>query len=126
MKSLIIAVLIAVTIIFVGIYSTEKLNDISDYLLDVCDEVSSAIEKDDFKKAGELAQEMEKCVDDNYNMFAASIDHNEIDKIEMNIKQMQTYIEQQQKADALAFGNVLQGLFEHLPKDYKLKLENIL
>lgn len=126
MKSLIVAISIAVTIIFVGIYSTEKLNDISVYLTDVCEEASSFVEKGDYKRAGELAKEMEKCVEDNYNMLAASIDHNEVDKIEMNIKQMKTYIEERQKADALAFGNVLLGLFEHLPKDYKLKIENIL
>ena len=126
MKSLIVAVLIAVTIIFVGIYSTEKLNDMSLYLRDVCEEVGSAIEEDDFQRAGELTDAMEKFVEDNYNMFAASIDHNAVDEIELNIKQMQTYIEQHQKADALAFGNVLLGLFEHLPEDYKVKIENIL
>ncbi len=126
MKSLIIAILIATVIIFGGIYATDKLGDISSYLLDLCEQTSDAVKNDDFQVAGELIGEMEGCVEENYIMFATSIDHNEIDKIEMNIKQMQVYIEQEQKADALAYGNVLIGLFEHLPKDYRLKLENIL
>ena len=107
-------------------YATNKLNDVSDYLIDVCEDTRNKIEEDDFEGAKELADKMKKCLEDNYNMFATSIDHNEVDKIEMNINQMQVYIEKKQKADALAFANVLVGLFEHLPKDYKLKLENIL
>lgn len=126
MKSLIIAILIAATIIFGGIYATNKLSDVSVYLIDICEKTSELIENEDFEKAEELAEEMKKSIEENYNMFAISIDHNEVDKIEMNIDQMQIYIKEQQKADALAFGNVLLGLFEHLPKDYKLKLENIL
>lgn len=126
MKSLIIAIIIATLIIFGGVYATEKLSDVSEYLIDLCEQTTKKIEEDDFEMAKSLADEMKKCVDDNYNMFATSIDHNEIDKIEMNINQMQVYIDKHQKADALAFANVLTGLFEHLPKDYKLKIENIL
>lgn len=126
MKSLIIAILIAALIIFGGIYSTQKLSDLSETLMDLCEEAGEAINNDDFKTAGELMEEIEKKVEDNYNIFAVSIDHNEIDEIEMNIYGMQVYIHENHKADALAYGNVLLGLFEHLPKDYKLKIENIL
>ena len=126
MKSLIVAVLIATAIIFGGIYSTKKLSDLSETLITMCEEAGEAIENDDFKSAGKMLEEIEKSVEDNYNVFAVSIDHNEIDEIEMNIYQMQVYIDKNQKADALAFGNVLLGLFEHLPKDYRLKIENIL
>lgn len=126
MKSLIIAVLIAIAIIFGGIYSTRKLTDLSQTLITMCEEAGEAIYNDDFKTAGYVLEEIEKRIEDNYNIFAVSIDHNEIDEIEKNIYQMQVYIDQNQKADALAFGNVLLGLFEHLPKDYRLKIENVL
>ncbi len=126
MKSLIIAISIAAAIIFGGIYSTKKLSDLSETLITMCEEAGEAINNDDFQTAGKMLEEIEKRVEDNYNIFAVSIDHNEIDEIEMNIYQMQVYIAQNQKADALAFGNVLLGLFEHLPKDYQLKIENVL
>lgn len=126
MKSLIIAILIAVIIIFGGIYATNKLSDVSDNLIEICEQASELIQNEEFETAGELLEKMKESVDENYIMFAVSIDHNEIDKIEMNLDQMQIYIKEHQKADALAFGNVLLGLFEHLPKDYKLKLENVL
>ncbi len=126
MKSLLIAVSIAVVIIFSGIYSTKKLEDMSIYLMDMCNRINEEIEAENFKKAEEYVNEIEAFVEENYTMFASTIDHNEVDKIDMNIDQMKVYIKENQKADALAFGNVLIGLFEHLPKDHKLKIENIL
>ena len=126
MKSLIIAVIIASIIVFGGVYATNKLSDVSENLIDMCEEMNESIEENDFKKADKLIEKISKYVDENYVMFATSIDHNEIDKIEMNVNQMKSYIKEKQKADALSFGNVLLGLFEHLPKDYKLKLENII
>ena len=126
MKSLIIAISIAVLIVLGGIYSTQKLTDLSETLIAMCEEAGEAIENNDFEKAGKLVEEIEKKVEDSYNMFATSMDHSEIDEIEMNIYQMQVYIDENQKADALSYGNVLLGLFEHLPKDYRLKLENVL
>ena len=126
MKSLIIAVIIACIIVFGGVYATNKLSDVSENLIDMCEEMNESIEENDFKKADKLIEKISKYVDENYVMFATSIDHNEIDKIEMNVNQMKSYIKEKQKADALSFGNVLLGLFEHLPKDYKLKLENII
>lgn len=126
MKNLIIAIFIAVLIIFGGTYSTEKLIDLSETLINLCEKAGEAINNDDFETAEYLVEEMEKRVEDNYNVFAVSIDHNEIDEIEKNIYQMQVYVHENQKADALAYGNVLIGLFEHLPKDYKLKIENVL
>ena len=124
MKSLIIAIIIASIIVFGGVYATNRLSDVSEKLIDMCEEMNESIEENDFKKADKLIEKISKYVDENYVMFATSIDHNEIDKIEMNVNQMKSYIKEKQKADALSFGNVLLGLFEHLPKDYKLKLEN--
>ena len=81
MKSLITAIILAAVIIFGGVYATNKLNDVSDYLIDICENTRNEIEDDDFEEAKELADKMKKCLEDNYNMFATSIDHNEVDKI---------------------------------------------
>lgn len=126
MKSLLVAVLIAIVIIFSGIYSTKKLEDMSLCLIEICNQANDEIKAENFKKAEEYVKIMELCVEENYTMFASTIDHNEVDKIDMNIDQMRIYIEERQKADALAYGNVLIGLIEHLPKDHKLRIENIL
>lgn len=125
MKSLIIAVTIAVLIIFGGIYATEKIEDVSNDLIKITEDANKAVQKDDYKKAGALGDELKSIVEKNYNVFASCVDHSELEKIDMNLDQMQVYIEERQKADSLAYINVLLGLFEHLPKDYKLKLENV-
>ncbi len=126
MKSMLVAVFIAVIIVFSGIYSTEKLEDMSVYLIDKCNQANEEIKAENFEEAEKYVDEIESFVEENYTMFASTIDHNEVDKIDMNIDQMKTYIKEEQKADALSYGTVLLGLFEHLPKDHKLKLENIL
>ena len=126
MKSVIVAIFIAGVIVFSGIYSTKKLEDVSVYLIDICEKTNEIIEKGNFSEAEKYIDDIEKCIEENYIMFASSIDHNEIDKIDVNIDQMKIYIKEEQKADALSYGSVLIGLFEHLPKDHRLKLENIL
>ena len=126
MKSLIVAVIIASAIIFTGIYSTKKLEDMSSYLIEMCEKTNKEIENDNFEKAEEYIDKIDRFVEENYTMFASTIDHNEIDKIDMNIDQMKAYITHRQKADSLSFGNALLGLIKHLPKDHRLKIENIL
>ena len=126
MKSLIVALIIAFSIIFTGIYSTRKLENMSSYLIEMCDKTNKEIENDNFEKAEEYIAQIENFVEENYTMFASTIDHNEIDKIDMNIDQMKTYVSYGQKADSLSYGNALLGLIKHLPKDHRLKIENIL
>ena len=48
------------------------------------------------------------------------------DKIEMNISEVEGYINGEEQTDAVSHCRVLGFLFEHLPKNYKFKLENIL
>ena len=48
------------------------------------------------------------------------------DKIEMNISEVEGYINGGEQTDAVSHCRVLGFLFEHLPKNYKFKLENIL
>ena len=59
-------------------------------------------------------------------MLAATGNHEEIDKIEITIAELKEYILQHSKADALAHTEALNVLFRHLPKNYKLRTENIL
>lgn len=126
MKSLIVAVVISFSIIFTGIYQADKLEDMSSYLIEMCNKTNKEIENENFELAGEYVAKIESFVEENYTMLASTIDHNEVDKIDMNIDQMKAYIVQKQKADSLSYGNALLGLIEHLPKDHKLKIENIL
>ena len=44
----------------------------------------------------------------------------------MNISEVEGYINGGEQTDAISHCRVLGFLFEHLPKNYKFKLENIL
>lgn len=71
---------------------------------------------------GQLIEYMER----NRVMLAATGDHADFDSIEMNISEMAGYINGGQSTDAVSRCKVLAFMFEHLPKNYELKLENIL
>ena len=52
--------------------------------------------------------------------------HAELDNIEMNLAELKRYTEGEAHTDAISKSSVLDFLFAHLPKNYKLRLENIL
>ena len=60
------------------------------------------------------------------DVLAATGNHEDFDKIEMNISEVEGYINGGEQTDAVSHCRVLGFLFEHLPKNYKFKLENIL
>lgn len=126
MKSLAAAVIIAAIMIGGGIYATNRLIDVSEYLLEIAEQTQKEIEAGNFDAAAELCKKSEKCVEESYDMFAVSVDHNEIDKIELNQGSLRAYVGQHRTADALAYNNILKELYEHIPKDYELKLGNVM
>ncbi len=126
MKSLFAAVVIAAIMICGGIYATNRLGDVSEYLIEIAEQTETEIKVGNFKSAEELCKKSRECVEKNYDMFAVSVDHDEIDKIEQNQSSLTAYIEQQQTADSLAYNSVLKELYEHIPKDYRLNLGNVL
>ncbi len=65
-------------------------------------------------------------LDENSTVLAATGNHEDFDKIEMNISEVEGYINGGEQTDAVSHCRVLGFLFEHLPKNYKFKLENIL
>ena len=80
-----------------------------------------------YESAGD---EIEKLVTEfltkNRTVLAATGNHEDFDKIEMNISEVEGYINGGEQTDAVSHCRVLGFLFEHLPKNYKFKLENIL
>ena len=65
-------------------------------------------------------------VDEKKLSLAIIMDHTDLDKIEMGIAELKGYIEGEIKTDALAKCNSLDVMIRHMPKNYKLKIENVL
>ena len=80
----------------------------------------------DYESAGDEIENLVQYLDENRTVLAATGNHEDFDKIEMNISEVEGYINGEEQTDAVSHCRVLGFLFEHLPKNYKFKLENIL
>lgn len=90
------------------------------------EKIRSYIEVEDYPNAAHFADALETYVEQHKSALAASIDHANLDKIDIYMSQTKKYVQTGQKADALANCEVLGMLLERLPRDYELKWENIL
>lgn len=126
MKSFIGAVVLAIAIFISSMAYSKHLDTVSEHMVMENQKISQYLIDENYAEAAEAAKSLEEYIDDKKFTLAATIDHNNLDKIEMNMSQMKKYVECEQKADSLAYCEVLDMLFGHLPKNYKLKLENIL
>ena len=126
MKSFIVAVFIGVFMIVGCILYMKEVEDVSDKLKNLNEEVIVFLENDDFEGAKQAHGRVESFLEEKLIMLAATGNHEELDQMQIYLSQVCEYIEERQKGDALAFCESLDIMFKHLPKDYRLKAENIL
>lgn len=126
MKSVIVALLILAVIIGGSIIFTNELDDVSQNLATKNDKLYDLICKEDFEQASDLLSELDDDISKKKLLLASVIDHTEIDKMVLNIAQAKAYVGERKKEDSLSFVNALSSMFSHIPKNYHVKIENIL
>ncbi|MGN0148687.1 MAG: DUF4363 family protein [Clostridia bacterium] len=126
MRSVVISAVLAVVIIAGSLMYTNNLEKVSRELSYINEQVAECLERDDYTGAEAGVERLSAYLDRKRAMLDAIGNHEEMDKIEMNISELAEYTRGKQKADALSRNHVLDFLFEHLPLNYKLKFENIL
>ena len=126
MRSFIISLVIAVLIVGGTVFSTYRIEVVSRKILDDNKKVVDAVNAEDYKKAKDLAQHMAEYVDDKKMSLSLIMDHGDLDKIEQGVAELQGYIEGEAKFDSIAKCKFLDVLIRHLPRNYKLKIENVL
>lgn len=126
MKSFIISLCLAAALIGASCFYSIRLESISDELKSVSSSIADKINTDDFAAARSSADELSGMLDGYGTFLAALGNHEEVDKIESALAELKSYCEGKNKYDAAAKNNVLTFLFEHLPRNSRLKIENIL
>ena len=125
MKSFIIALFLGAFLLVSSKIYIAKLESASQKLLDINASISQSIENEDFSAAADSTKKLSDELSDFETFLAALGNHQEIDNIETSLAELESFIDGKQKYDALSKTNVLTFLFEHLPKNSKLKIENI-
>ena len=126
MKSFIISLAIAALLLCGSLFYMSRLERISDELHEINAEITEALRNEEYELAKIKIPELERAISD-YEIFCAALEnHEHLDTMESTIAELKIYTESQHQSDALAKSNVLAFLFEHLPKNSRLRLENIL
>ncbi len=126
MKSFFTAITIGVLMVLGCVYYMVRVEDISANLIEQNKEIIEMLEKEDFGGAEKKLKKVSDYLEDKLIMLAATGNHSELDQMQIYISQASEYIDAKHKGDALAQCKALMIMFKHLPKNYRLKAENIL
>lgn len=125
MKSFITALVLAAVLAAASVFHIMHLERISSELLRLNSEITAALEAEDYDRARRAIDTMSERLERSEPFFAVMGNHEEIDNIEMTLSELRSYAEGGHKYDAVAKTYTLEFLFEHLPKNSRLRLENI-
>lgn len=126
MRSLIIALIIAALLVLSSEIYMVRLENTSKELSEINVKVFDALNDEDYETALGYIDELSEKMDSTEMFFGAMGNHEETDKINMNIAELRGYAEEERGVDAAAKCRVLRFLFGHLPENSRLKIENIL
>lgn len=126
MKSVIISAILAAVMVTGALVYTNRLNYVSQSLLEMNENTAQYLEREDYDLALAEINKIKEYLKKKHSLLEAMGNHAELDEIEMNVSQMQRYTEGEQGTDALSHCQVLSFLFEHMPENEYVRLENIL
>ena len=126
MKSFIAAMLMGICLVFGCTIYMNEVEEVSDRLNMLNKEMIDFVKREDYENAKKTHKRVDKYLKDKTLMLAATGNHTELDQMQIYLSQVIEYIEAEQRGDALAFCKSLEIMFEHLPKNYRLRAENIL
>lgn len=125
MKSFILTVLMSVILLAGGILHTNKMKNSAEELIGYNEILTNQLQNDDFDAALSSIAELQNKLEGLESFFSTLGNHDDLDIIEQNLAELQSLTEGKQKYDALAKAYVISHLCEHLPKNLRLKTENI-
>lgn len=125
MRSFITALVLGAVLVAAGFAHSIKLEKTADELKEINGRISSQIESENYNDASKTLSELMDRVNEFEPFFATFGDHDEMDSIEINMSELSGFLEGEQKYDALSRSYALSFLFDHLPKNIRIKIENI-
>lgn len=125
MKSFILTIFLGILLVAGSTLHMYNLKSSASELIEHNEMLTEKLHNNDFKGALASIDELHEKVCDIEPFFAALGNHDEMNIIEQNLAELKSFTEGGQKYDAISKAYVLSFLFEHLPKNLQLRLENI-
>ena len=126
-KETVICVVLVVAIFFGNAitqnYSKKSVDELSQNLLSLRDEITKA--EIDNEKAKKETEKIEKEWKEKYDKLAYYIEHNELEKIEIELTAIKSHIETQEYQDSTSEIDKSVFLLKHIEDKYAFNLQNI-
>lgn len=126
MRSFVISMIILAMIVAGSVFSIKYIEKITDNMVAKNERITEALKNRDFHSASEFAQELDEYIKEKRVILSMVMDHNSLTTIEVYVGELEQYVKDEVRHDALAKSAVLDRLFKELPQNYKLEAENIL
>lgn len=125
-KEIFISILVIIIVIIMNIvsqnYTDTKMEEIVNYLTEIRNDLlvqkSSEEVKNNYDK-------MYKDWKENFNVFAYYIEHDELEKVELELVTLKAYIDTNYKEDAVSNAERAQYIIDHIKEKYRFNLKNI-
>jgi hypothetical protein len=125
MKNVVISLLIFIIMVISIAFSLNYLNKVSDDLGRLNDEIEQYITDNDWDKAYKSSIEYTEKWKDYSEKLKLFVDHQEMDKIEIELWRMPQYIKERNKEESLATVHVLKFLVNHISDLERVNIQNI-
>lgn len=125
MKNVVISLIISIIMIIGIAFSLNYLNSVSQDLGELNDEIEQNIADNNWDKAYKLSIEYTEKWKNHSKIIKLFLDHQEMDKIEIELWKLPQYIKEMTKDESLASIHVLKFLVEHISELEKVKIQNI-
>lgn len=125
-KEIIISVLIIIVVIIMNIitqnYTDKKMEETFNSLEEIIGELNS---QENIDIVENKYDSMYKEWRNNFKIFAYYIEHDELEKVELELVTVKAYIDTDYREDAISNAERAKFIIEHIEEKYKFTLKNI-
>ena len=126
MKSVIVSLILAAAVVTGSLAYTHKMDGVTAEMSDINSQIIQSLENEDFIQAKENINDLKGCIEKNSIIMETMGNHEEVDKIKMNLSELERFTDGEKRTDALSKCSVLDFLIDHLSEVSHLTIENIL
>ncbi len=126
MKSVIVSLILAAAVVTGSLMYTHKIDSVTAEMGDINSLIIQSLENEDFAQAKENIKDLKDCIEKNSIIMETMGNHEEADKIKMNLSELERFTDGEKRTDALSKCSVLNFLIDHLSEVSHLTIENIL
>lgn len=126
MKSLFVAISIAIVVVFGSLLYNTHLESISSQMIEKNEGIKKQIEEENYAEASKKTRDLTEFIRDKRTVLDAVGNHEELDEIERTLMELCAFSDDSMHGEALSKCNSLDFLIRALPRNFKIKIENVL